>query len=106
MLRKVKDLIGFTVCCTDRHADRARDLYLSDTDWAIHCVVVDTNPWILGWRVVIPSATLELPHWEARELPVTLTQEQLKDSPSASSVKPISWHQFVWLYGRYRWPAA
>jgi hypothetical protein len=44
-------------------------------------VVVDTGPWILGRKVVIPAGTIERIDVDDKRIYVALTKDQIKDSP-------------------------
>jgi hypothetical protein len=44
-------------------------------------IVVDTGPWIFGRKVVIPAGVIERIDWEENRVHVTLTKDQIKNSP-------------------------
>jgi hypothetical protein len=44
-------------------------------------IVVDTGPWILGRKVVLPAGAIERLDLENEKLRVRLTKDQIKDSP-------------------------
>ena len=44
-------------------------------------VVVDTGPWILGRKVVIPAGTIERIDVDDKKIFVGLTKDQIKGSP-------------------------
>ena len=44
-------------------------------------IVVDTGPWILGRKVVIPAGTIERIDVDDKKIFVGLTKDQIKDSP-------------------------
>ena len=44
-------------------------------------IVVDTGPWILGRKVVIPAGTIERIGVDDKKIFVGLTKDQIKDSP-------------------------
>jgi hypothetical protein len=72
------NLVGFEV--------EARDGSIGKIDEATHeagraHVVVDTGPWIFGRKVVIPAGTIERLDTAGRKVFVTLTKDQIKDSP-------------------------
>ena len=45
------------------------------------CLVVDTGPWIFGRKVMIPAGTIERVDHDGRKVFVSLTKDQIKDSP-------------------------
>jgi hypothetical protein len=44
-------------------------------------IVVDTGPWILGRKVVIPAGTIERIDVDDKKIFVALTKDQIKGSP-------------------------
>jgi hypothetical protein len=44
-------------------------------------IVVDTGPWILGKKVLLPAGVVERIDSEDEKMYVTLTKDQIKDSP-------------------------
>ena len=44
-------------------------------------LVVDTGPWILGRKVVIPAGTIERIDIDDQTILVSLTKDQIKNSP-------------------------
>jgi hypothetical protein len=45
------------------------------------CLVVDTGPWIFGRKVMIPAGAIERVDHDGRKVFVSLTKDQIKDSP-------------------------
>jgi hypothetical protein len=45
------------------------------------CLVVDTGPWIFGRKVMIPAGTIERVDHDEKKVFVSLTKDQIKDSP-------------------------
>lgn len=44
-------------------------------------LVVDTGPWILGKKVMLPARAVEAIDLDRRSVVVNLTKDQIKDSP-------------------------
>ncbi|MEU8295661.1 PRC-barrel domain containing protein [Micromonospora sp. NPDC048909] len=73
------DLVGYRVEATDGRMgsiDRASD----DTD--ARYLVVDTGPWILGHKVLLPAGTVARVDHQTRTVHVDRTRQQVKDSPA------------------------
>jgi hypothetical protein len=71
-------LKGFKVEARDGsigHIDEATD------DVGRSYVVVDTGPWIFGRKVVIPAGAIERIDWDDETAHVSLTKDQIKNSP-------------------------
>ena len=60
MLRRAKELNGFTVQATDGAAGKIRDICFDDQDWIVRYLVVDTGGRLEGRRVRLsPVAVAE-----------------------------------------------
>lgn len=73
-----RDLTGFKVSATDGDIgkiDRATN------EVGASYVVVDTGPWILGKKVMLPAGTIERVDWDDEKVYVDRTKDQIKDSP-------------------------
>ena len=70
------DLTGFAV--------EAADGAIGKVDEATHetgSIVVDTGPWILGKRVLLPAGTIERVDFEEKKIFVDRTKEEIKNAP-------------------------
>lgn len=85
MLRKAKDLQGYRIEASDGDAGKILNFYFDDRTWAVRYLVADTGRWLAGRQVRVPSTTLGRPQQKARRLPVTLTREQVANSPQAGA---------------------
>jgi hypothetical protein len=103
MLRSVKDLRGYTLHATDGEIGRVVTFYFDDRTWEIRYIVVETGNWLTQRRVLLAPVALGIPDWEERTIPVMLTQEQIKDSPSIDADKPVSRQMEEQIYGYYGW---
>lgn len=77
--RRRTDLAGYRVEALDGHigsVDRAS--YDTDDSW----LVVDTGPWILGRKVLLPAGTVEHIDHVERKVYLDQGQELIKNSPS------------------------
>ena len=76
-------LVGYHVHATDGDIgkiDEASDQAGSSS------VVVDTGPWIFGRKVVLPAGTIDRVDDADRKVYVSLTKDQIKDSPGVGRV--------------------
>ena len=105
MLRRAKELNGFTVQATDGAAGKIRDIYFDDQDWIVRYLVVDTGGWLGGRRVLLSPVAVAETRWDDGEVHVTLTKSQVEHSPDIDLDKPVSRQQIVDLHEYYGWPA-
>jgi len=103
MLRKVTQLYEFTIQATDGGVGKVQDFFFDDEAWTVRYLVVDTGYWLFGRRVLISPTALKRPDWEAEVLPVTLTREQVENSPDIDLDKPVSRQVEEDLHGYYGW---
>jgi hypothetical protein len=104
MLRSVKSLEGFAIGATDGAIGKVKDFYFDDEAWVIRYVVVNTSAWLGGREVLISPYSVGEPSWAGDVLPVKVTKEQIKNSPSIDTDKPIS-RQYERSYlGYYGYP--
>ena len=105
MLRSAKDLQGYTLHATDGDIGTVRTFYFDDENWYIRYLVVVTGSWLSGKRVLLSPVTLRDPLLGTQQLPVNLTQEQVRNSPDIDTDRPVSRQQEIALYTHYNWPA-
>ncbi len=104
MKSSLNDLIGYTIRATDGDIGRVAEFYFDDEGWTIRYVVVDTGGWLSGRKVLISPVAFDAPDWESGTLPVNLTKEQVRNSPSIDTDKPVSRQHETELHGYYGWP--
>ena len=72
------DLKGFEVEATDGKVGEIEDAaYELGSSW----LVVDTGPWILGKKVLLPAGTIASIDVEKRRVYVDRTREEIKNAP-------------------------
>ena len=106
MLRTTKDLEHYAIGATDGDIGRVKDFYFDDDAWVVRYLVVDTGAWLLGRRVLISPISIHEPNWLERTLPVSITKEQVRNSPDIDTRQPVSrQHESLYLqyygYGNY-----
>jgi len=103
MTRNIKKLVGFSLKETDGEIGNVEDFYFDDISWKIRYLVVRTGNWFTGRKVLISPKSLQNPDWEHEEFQVSLTKEQIKNSPDIDTEKPVSRQQEEQLYSYYPW---
>ena len=86
MLRTMKDLEGYAIRATDGTIGHVRDFYFDDDTWVVRYLVVETGAWLSSRKVLISPIAIGQPNWTERELPVSITIEQVKNRRSVSSL--------------------
>jgi uncharacterized protein YrrD len=104
MLRDVKDMLGFVIEATDGALGHVRDFYFDDEAWVIRYLVVETGDWLANRKVLVSPFSMREPMWKLEKLPVRLTREQVRASPSVDTDKPVSRHYELNFGGYYSYP--
>jgi len=104
MLRRMNDLKGFAIGAKDGDIGQASDFIFDDKNWTVRYLVVDTNPWLPGGKVLISPIVTGQADWEGKRLPVLLTREQVKNSPDIRMDEELSAQDEIKYYNHYGWP--
>jgi len=104
MLRRMKDLTGFAIGAKDGDIGSASDFIFDDKNWTVRYIVVDTNPWLPGGKVLVSPIVSGQPDWDNKKLPVLLTREQVKNSPDIRLEEELSAQDELKYYDHYGWP--
>lgn len=104
MQHNIKSLIGFTMGATDGEIGKVDEFYFDDETWTVRYLVVKTGGWLMERKVLISPAALNEPDWKNESFPVSLTKEQVENSPDIDTQKPVSRQQEMALYNYYEWP--
>ncbi|MEA3470036.1 MAG: PRC-barrel domain-containing protein [Thermodesulfobacteriota bacterium] len=104
MLRNVSEIHNYVLEAEDGEIGRCNDFLFDDELWTIHHMVANTSKWLLGRKVLISPFLLDEPDWNLDRLPVKLSREQIKNSPSLDSDKPISRQYERLLFDNHKIP--
>ncbi len=104
MLRNTKDLGHYKISATDGEIGHVRDFYFDDDDWAIRYLVVDTGRWLPDRKVLISPISVGHPNWANETLSVSITKEQVRQSPNIDTDKPVSRQNEVEYMGYFGYP--
>jgi hypothetical protein len=90
-LYSAKDLSGFAgyaVAASDGDIGHVGDVVVSDEDWAIRYLVIDTRDWLPGKHVLLPPQWTKV-DWEEAKVSVDLTRDAIKAAPEYDPGAPI-----------------
>jgi uncharacterized protein YrrD len=104
MLRSMNDLEDCVIRATDGIIGQVKDLYFDDKAWVIRYLVVDTGTWLSSRKVLISPIAIGHPNWSEKTLPVSITKEQVKNSPAIDTDKPVSRQHETTHLGYYGYP--
>jgi hypothetical protein len=103
MLRKTSELIGYSLNATDGDIGQVDDLYFDDESWHVRYFVINAGGYFTGRKVLIAPEAFGKPNWDEGEIPVELTRDQIEESPSIESDRPVSRQQQAQLADYFNW---
>ncbi len=105
VLRNAHTLIGHELRARDGIIGKVDDLYFDDQNWRLRYFVLETGGWLKKRRrVLISPEAIHAPEWNSRTLPVALTKDQIRESPSLEGDFPVSRQSEKLLREHYGWP--
>lgn len=104
MLRNLDDLYGHALRATDGDIGTVQDVYIDDARWTVRYFVVETGSWLASRKVLISPVSLTSPHPDDKVLSVSITREQVKNSPNIDTDKPVSRQHEIDYLGYYGYP--
>jgi uncharacterized protein YrrD len=100
----MKDLKDYAIHATDGNIGHVKDFYFDDEAWVIRYFVVDTGSWLSSRKVLISPIAIGHANWTKKVLPVSITKEQVKNSPDIDTDKPVSRQHEMRHLGYYGYP--
>jgi len=104
MLDKAKTLSGYKLRSLDGDIGKVKDFYFDDHLWTIRYLVANTGDWLADRLVLISPHSLKAVNKKERYISINLTKQQIENSPSWGSDKPVSRQLEEDYYGYYGWP--
>ena len=103
MLRSVENLKEYKIQAIDGEIGKTAALFFDDRRWHIRYLVLDVGNWLVGRQVLIaPTAVTHIDH-ENENLYLSLTREQIENSPDVAEDAPVSRAIESSLYTYYQW---
>jgi uncharacterized protein YrrD len=103
MLYKTKTLTGYKLHSLDGEIGKVSEFYFDDHHWTIRYLIADTGGWLTGRQVLISPQALLSVNKEEQYIYVNLTKNQIEESPSLESDKPVSRQFEESYYDYYGW---
>lgn len=104
MLRSVKGLENHAISATDGTIGHVKDFYFDDDAWVVRYLVVNAGSWLSSRMVLISPIAVQEANWADRTLSVSITKDQVKNSPDIDTDKPVSRQHEVQYLGYYGYP--
>jgi hypothetical protein len=84
-LRSVEQVTNYALRARDGEIGHVTDFLISDTDWSIRYMVVETGTWWSGKKILISPRSVSRVDWIATEISLEIDLAALKDSPDYTS---------------------
>lgn len=104
MLRSITKLKGMSIFATDGEVGTVSSLFFDDETWTIRYLVASTGSWLMEREVLISPKSLTHVNWIEGGVNVSLTKEQVENSPAIDLLSPVSRLQESALMNYYDYP--
>ena|ERR1043166_2266450 len=82
MTHRLSRIQGFHMHAIDGEIGHVDDFLIDETSWQVKYLVVDTNNWIGGKWVAIPTTAISRVDWADESIHVALTRSEIKAGPT------------------------
>ncbi len=79
--RSASEVIGYRIQARDGEIGHVADLVISDRDWAVDALVVDTSNWPGGDNLVVSPYRISRFSWKERKAYIDMDREDILRSP-------------------------
>jgi hypothetical protein len=90
MFRSLKNLERYVVSATDGDVGTVVNFLLDDERWVVRYLVVETGTFFDERRILISPISFRRAEWSTHRFEMALTIDQVKNSPSIDTDKPVS----------------
>ena len=100
-LRSSRELTGYDIQATDGEIGHVEDFVIDDETWAIRYLIVDTENFWPGKKVLISPRWIERASWEEKKVFINLSREAIEHSPEYSEESLITREYEMGLHKHY-----
>jgi len=104
MLLSTHALEGFTLHAYDGDIGHVDYLFFDDKQWKLRYLAVKTGNWLSGRKVLISPVAIVQCDLKEKAIHVSLSKEQVRNSPEADLAAPVSRHFERDYFDYYTWP--
>jgi hypothetical protein len=88
-LRSSREVTGYHIHASDGEIGHVTDFLVEDGDWSIHYLVIDTQNWWPGKKVLISPRSIQSVDWSSRTITLNVDRDRVKNSPAYDGSKDI-----------------
>lgn len=100
-LRSTEAVTGRDIQAQDGGIGHVKDFVIDDETWTIRYLIVDTQNWWPGKKVLISTQWIERISWEESKVFINLTREAIKQGPEYTDQTLLTRDHEIKLYGHY-----
>ena len=104
-LRSANELRGYHIQGSDEPIGHVEDLIVDDETWAIRYLVIKTNNWLFGKKVLVSPHWATRVSWDERNVYVAMSRQSIMDSPELNGLQNINRDFEARLFKHYGRPA-
>jgi hypothetical protein len=97
----ISNLFGLGVKATDGEVGIVQDFYFDDQTWIIRYLIIKTGDWLSGRKVLLSPFSLVNKPGKPASFNVSLTKEEIRNSPDINADKPVYRQQEIQLADYY-----
>lgn len=100
-LRSTKDVTGHNFQALDGEIGEVDDFIINDDTWTIRYLILDTNSWLPGKKILISTQWIDRISWDEQKVYVNLSRETIKHVPEYDEDLVISREYENQLHNHY-----
>ena len=100
-LRSTHDVSGYHIQATDGDIGHVEDFIIDDATWAIRYLIIDTQNWWPGKKVLVSPQWIEHISWSESTVFINLSRETIKQSPEYTEKSLLDREYEIRLHRHY-----
>lgn len=100
-LRSTDVVSGYDIQAADGYIGHIQDFIIDDATWTIRYLIVDTQNWLPGKKVLISPLWIESVNWDSSKVVVKINREAIKISPEYTDETLMNRNYEAKLHGHY-----
>ncbi len=100
-LRSTHDVSGYHIQATDGDMGHVEDFIIDDATWAIRYLIIDTQNWWPGKKVLVSPQWIEHISWSESTVFINLSRETIKQSPEYTEESLLDREYEIRLHRHY-----
>ncbi|MBD3408238.1 MAG: hypothetical protein GF411_19100 [Candidatus Lokiarchaeota archaeon] len=102
MLSIADKIEGYSILTEDGDIGEVVSLLFDDRDWSVQYLVVDVGN-LVEEKVLISTEIADVPIWKKETIPVKVSKQKIKDSPTINLSGPVSEERLTEIHRYYGW---